>query len=139
MTLTLQHPATSPTTTITFDTALISRSRKITRSFQEGTLDGNAAAANAGTSVLELTVAFSFTGDATTSALEKWDQLDTLVADSNEDPMKLTVTEETAAGSKQQSYTGLVFGFVELKDQEGAPDIKKGTFKFVVTSKSAIT
>lgn len=139
MVLTLKHPVSSPTTTITFDAASLTRSRKITRSFQEGTLDGNAAAANAGTSILEVTVDFIFRSDSSKSALEKWDEFDSLVSASNEDAMQLTVTEETELGQKTQAYTGLVFGSLELRDNEGAPDLKKGRFKFIVTSKGAIS
>lgn len=135
---TVEYPISSPTTTITFDAVTrISRQRDVTKVFQQGDLDGNGVVETAGTSLLKIKVSFELKSDATTSAIEKWDEFDTLIKDQNDKSMRFSVTYETAIGNKTQTYDGKITGLA-TDDTEGDPDLVTGTFAMTVETKGTI-
>ena len=139
MSATLQYPITSPTTTITFDAITrISRQRQVTKVFEQGDLDGNSVIESAGAALLKLTVSFELRTDASKSALQKWDDLDTLIQQNNEYTMRFTIAYETELGSKSQYYDGKITG-VTCDDVVGDPDLITGTLKMTIESKGAIS
>jgi hypothetical protein len=128
MTDKLEHPATNPTTIISFDAVQKWQlTRKVDRVFKQGKTDGTAVAKSAGVSLLETKITVHFTSDSNGSALQKYWTFDDLVRQNNEEQMRLTVT----VGGVDKIFDGKIEALA-ADWNAGEPDLVLCSFNFIV-------
>lgn len=136
---TIQHPATSPTTTINFTiTSKIIKSRKPEKLTEGVGTEKVGVFEYAGYSSLRIKFSFELFSDATKAAVELWDKLDTLMHDYGGEDMQLTLNYDTKLGAKTQTFDGRLT-FLTADADQGDPDRIAGSLAFGVGTKNIIT